>query len=35
MKENWKDIPGYEGMYMVSDFGEVKSLERRAKSKTI
>jgi hypothetical protein len=26
--ENWKDIPGYEGLYQVSDCGQVKSLER-------
>jgi len=26
--EIWKDIPGYEGMYQVSDFGQVKSLQR-------
>jgi len=26
--ENWKDIKGYEGYYMVSDLGNVKSLER-------
>lgn len=24
--ENWKDIPGYEGRYQVSDLGRVKSL---------
>ena len=29
MNENWKDIPGYEGMYQVSDLGRVKSLERK------
>lgn len=26
--ENWKDVPGYEGLYAVSDMGRVKSLER-------
>lgn len=26
--EVWKDIPGYEGMYQVSDMGRVKSLAR-------
>ena len=25
---NWKDIPGYEGLYQVSDCGQVKSCER-------
>jgi hypothetical protein len=28
MKEIWKDIPGYEGHYQVSNLGNVKSLER-------
>ena len=27
--EVWKDIPGYEGLYQVSNLGRVKSLERR------
>lgn len=27
-KEIWKDIKGYEGMYQISSFGRVKSLER-------
>ena len=22
--ENWRDIPGYEGRYMVSDLGRVR-----------
>ncbi|QQV90512.1 homing endonuclease-like protein [Polaribacter phage Danklef_1] len=26
--EQWKDIKGYKGLYMVSDLGRVKSLER-------
>ena len=26
--EIWKDIPGYEGSYQVSDYGRVKSLRR-------
>lgn len=26
MKEVWKDIPGYEGLYQVSDLGKIKSL---------
>ncbi len=25
--ENWKDIPGYEGIYQVSDLGRVRNLE--------
>ncbi len=28
MKEIWKDIEGYEGLYQVSNLGRVKSLER-------
>lgn len=26
--EIWKDVPGYEGYYQVSDFGNVRSLDR-------
>lgn len=26
MEEIWKDIPGYEGMYQVSNLGQVRSL---------
>jgi len=28
MKEKWKDVPGYEGRYQVSDMGRVKSTAR-------
>ena len=28
MEEIWKDIPGYEGLYQVSNLGRVKSLDR-------
>jgi hypothetical protein len=28
MKERWKDICGYEGLYQISDLGRVKSLNR-------
>lgn len=28
MKEVWKDIEGYEGLYQVSNYGRVKSLAR-------
>lgn len=31
MKEIWKDIPGYEGLYQVSNLGRVKALERMTK----
>lgn len=31
MKETWKDIPGYEGLYQVSDLGRVRSLDREVK----
>lgn len=27
--ENWKDVPGYEGLYQVSDLGRVKSARRK------
>jgi len=30
MEELWKDVPGYEGVYMASDFGNIKSLDREA-----
>ena len=33
MKEIWKDIPGYEGIYQVSNLGRVKSVERVVISK--
>lgn len=26
--EQWKDVPGYEGYYQVSDKGRVRSLDR-------
>ena len=29
--EEWRDIPGYEGSYMVSNLGRVKSLRRMVK----
>lgn len=32
--EIWKDIVGYESIYMVSNFGRIKSLERFKKSHT-
>ena len=28
MKEVWKDIPGFEGLYQVSNLGNVRSVER-------
>lgn len=32
-EEMWKDIPGYEGKYQVSDMGRVKSLKRKVRSR--
>jgi hypothetical protein len=32
-KEIWKDIQGYEGIYQVSNLGNVKSLARKVKCK--
>lgn len=29
MKEIWKDIPGYEGLYSVSNLGNIKSLSKK------
>ncbi len=31
MKEIWKDVQGYEGLYQVSNFGKVKSFRASAK----
>ena len=31
MKEEWKPIPGYEGLYEVSNYGRVKSLNKSYK----
>jgi len=28
LHEIWKDIPGYEGLYQISNYGNVKSLDR-------
>jgi len=28
MERTWKDIKGYEGYYQISNFGEVRSLDR-------
>jgi len=33
MEEVWKDIPGYEGVYQVSNQGNVRSLDREVKCK--
>lgn len=35
MKEVWKDIPNYEGLYQVSNLGRVKSLPRKYKKRFI
>ena len=32
MKEVFNDVPGYEGMYQVSNLGRVKSLSRKVKN---
>ncbi len=32
MDEVWKDVAGYEGLYEVSNFGRVRSLDRVTKS---
>ena len=33
MKEIWKDIEGYEGIYQISNLGRVKSLARQYKNR--
>lgn len=35
MTEVWKDIPGYEGRYQVSNLGRVKSLPRVVERKNV
>ena len=36
MEENWKDIKGFEGLYKISNFGNVKSLNyKRTKKERI
>lgn len=35
MEEVWKDIPEYEGLYQVSNFGRIKSLPRKYKKRYI
>lgn len=32
IKEKWKDIKGYEGLYQISNCGRVKSLARKTKN---
>lgn len=34
MKEEWRDIPGYEGLYQVSDLGRVRRLDTYLPDKT-
>ena len=29
--EEWKDIPGYEGLYQASNLGRIKSIDRYVK----
>ena len=33
VEEIWKDIPNYEGLYKVSNLGNVKSFNNRIKNK--
>ena len=34
MEEEWRDIPGYEGYYQVSNFGRIKGLPRNVRNHT-
>ena len=31
MREEWRDVPGYEGLYEVSNYGEVRSLRENTR----
>jgi hypothetical protein len=33
MNEEWRDVVGYEGMYQVSNFGQVRSIDRISEGK--
>jgi hypothetical protein len=33
MQEIWKDIKDYEGLYQVSNFGRIKSLDKIVKGR--
>ena len=35
MKEIWKNVPGYEGKYQVSSFGNVKSFVKNKEGKLL
>lgn len=35
MEEEWKDIPGYEGYYKVSNMGNIKSFKRNIEKGTV
>lgn len=35
MIEVWKDIPGYEGFYQMSDLGNIRSLDRLVSGKAM
>ena len=32
IEEIWKDIPGYEGLYQVSNNGKIKSISHQTKN---
>ncbi|MCB0541762.1 MAG: hypothetical protein KDE33_29945, partial [Bacteroidetes bacterium] len=32
--EEWRDIPGYDGIYQCSNYGRIKSLRREYKRQT-
>ena len=33
MEESWKAVVGYEGYYLISNIGQVRSIERRVKNR--
>ncbi|HCJ8610313.1 TPA: HNH endonuclease [Escherichia coli] len=34
MKEEWRDVVGYEGVYMVSNMGNIRSMKRYGRTET-
>lgn len=35
MSENWKDVPGWEGLYQVSDMGRIRSFKTKPEGRVL